>query len=204
MGTSVVVAGLAAALARQGRESLLVDLGGDLPTIFGAPEPEDPGLAAWSTAPSDVSADALAHLEVELAAGISLLPRGSGLLRADKADALVHALAADDRLVVADAGVPTAGSLADHLVGCDARSLLVVRACPLALRRLEASPLRPTDVVVVRDRRRTTTWRDVATAAGAPVVAELELDPAVAAAVDAGLDRRPFPRAFLRVVGGLA
>jgi hypothetical protein len=46
-------------------------------------------------------------------------------------------------------------------------------------------------------------WQDLADAAGAPVVAELEIDPAVAAAMDAGLDRRPLPRSFLRVLDGL-
>jgi hypothetical protein len=34
-------------------------------------------------------------------------------------------------------------------------------------------------------------------------VAELEVDPAVAAAVDAGLRRRPLPRRFVRALDGL-
>ena len=81
--------------------------------------------------------------------------------------------------------------------------MLVLRACPVELRRVERLSVRPTEVVVVRDRRRSVTWRDLADAAGAPVVAELEIDPAVAAAVDAGLAQRPLPRAFLRVLDGI-
>jgi hypothetical protein len=203
VGTSVVVAGVATAAARRGRSCLVADLGGDQPTIFGVPEPDAPGLAAWSEAPPDVTAEALQHLEVELAPGVALLPRGSGSLRADKAAVLSEALAEDDRFVVVDAGVTTPGSLAGHLVAGAERSLLVVRACPIALRRLEASPPPATEIVVVRDRRRSVTWRDVAAAARAPVVAELEVDPAVATAVDAGLDRRSLPRSFLRVLDGL-
>ena len=116
---------------------------------------------------------------------------------------LVDARVADvpvlDHDVLQRAGRVAAEQLA---VGAE-RSLLVARACPMALRRLEQLPTLPSGVVVVRDRRRSVTWHDVAAAAGAPVVAELEVDPAVAAAVDAGLDRRSLPRAYLRVLDGL-
>jgi hypothetical protein len=58
-------------------------------------------------------------------------------------------------------------------------------------------------VIVVRHRRRTVRWPEIAEASGAPVVAELEIDPAVAAAVDAGLAHRPLPRRYLRVLDGI-
>lgn len=202
VGTSVVVAGLAAAAERTGDGSLVVDLGGDQPTLFDVPEPEGPGVAEWLRASPDVPQAALRHLEVDLLDGVALLPRGSGALRPDRAPALAAALLADERSIVVDAGLLRPGTVAAGLVDAD-RSLLVVRACPLSLRRLERSSASPTGIVVVRDRRRSVTWREVAAAARAPVVAELEVDPAVAAAVDAGLRRRPLPRRFVRALDGL-
>ena len=201
-GTSVVAAGLAAVADRADDPVLLVDLGGDQPTLHDVPEPEGPGLAEWLRAPSDVPVAALRHLEVELADGTALLPRGGGALRPDRAHTLADGLLADDRAVVVDAGMPRHGSVAAALVDAD-RSFLIVRACPVSLRRLERTAAVPTGIVVVRDRRRSVTWREVAAAGRAPVVAELEVDPAVAAAVDAGLCRRSLPRRFLRALEGL-
>jgi MinD-like ATPase involved in chromosome partitioning or flagellar assembly len=202
-GTSVVVAGLALAAARDGERVLIVDLGGDQPTLFGVPEPSGLGVAEWLEAGPDVPAGARQHLEDELVPGISLLHRGAGALRSDRAAVLAAELRAEHRTVVVDAGLVAAGGAAEALARAADRSLLVTRACPVALRRLAHLPAAPTGVVVVRDRRRAVTWPDVADASGAPVVAELEVDPAVAAAVDAGLGRRPLPRSFLRVLGGL-
>lgn len=84
------------------------------------------------------------------------------------------------------------------------RSLLVVRACPLDLAAVAAEPTIPTGVVVVRPRARSTSCADLADAAGAPVLAELDLDPAVGRAVDAGLALRPLPRSYLRALGAVA
>jgi hypothetical protein len=202
-GTSVVVAGLAVAASVQGGGVLVVDLGGDQPVIFGVPEPDGPGVADWSATAPDVPADALHHLEVELAPDVSLVPRGAGSPRPERAPELIEALGTEERFVVVDAGWPHAGALSSELVAGAPRTLLVVRACPIALRRIMGLRTRPDGIVVVRDRRRSITWRDIAAAAGAPVVAELEVDPGVAAAVDAGLDRRSLPRGYLRVLDGL-
>jgi hypothetical protein len=201
-GTSVVVAALALTAAHQ-EAALVVDAGGDQPLIFGAPEPAGPGLVPWLSARPEVGADALRRLEVELAPGISLLPRGEGVLDRERAADLVAALDDDDRFVVVDAGLAVPDGFVHSLVVAADRTMLVARACPITLRRLEQLAVRPSEVVVVRDRRRSVTWHDVAEASGAPVVAELEIDPAVAAAVDAGLDRRTLPRSFLRVLGGV-
>ncbi len=202
VGTSVIVAGLAAAAARAGERSLVLDLAGDQATLFGAPDPGGPGLSDWLGSTPDVPVDALRHLEVGLVPGVSLLPRGAGGLEASRIASLSVALEDDERFVVVDAG-SSEHAVAAQLVATASRTLLVVRACPIALRRLEHLPMEPTGIVVVRERRRSVTWQDIATAAGAPVVAELEIDPGVAAAVDAGLDRRPLPRSFLRVLDGL-
>lgn len=203
VGTSVVVAGLAVAAARADQPALVVDLGGDQPTIFGSPEPQGPGLAQWLDAADDVPAAALRNLEVDLVPGVALLPRGAGPLPATRVPALHRALVDDDRFVVVDVGFTADRGAGEVLVEAAHRPVLVVRACPIALRRLEHLPVRPSGVVVVRERRRSVSWQDLADAAGAPVVAELEIDPAVAAAMDAGLDRRPLPRSFLRVLDGL-
>lgn len=204
-GVTVVAAGLAGArLGRAGtHEVLLVDLGGDLPLLFGAPEPSGPGLAEWSQAGRDVPPDALARLEVDLGLGLRLVPRGSGPFHADRAGLLHHLLQAEPRPVVVDVGELAVDPFRRALVMAAGRSLLVTRACPLALRRLGDLPVRPTGVVVVRDHRRAVTWQDVAAACVAPVVAELDVDPAVGAAVDAGLLHRPLPRSFLRALGAV-
>lgn len=203
VGTSVVVAGMALAASRDGEPVLVVDLGGDQPLLFGRTEPLGPGAAEWLAAGTDVGPEALARLEVELAPGVDLLPRGAGRWERDRVAELVEALEGDERFVIVDAGVLVPGGFVEHVVSAAGRTLLVARACPLTLRRVGDLTLTPSEVVVVRDRRRAVTWHELAEASEAPVVAELEIDPAVGAAVDAGLDRRPLPRAFLRVLGGL-
>ena len=171
VGTSVVVAGLALAAVRTGEQSLVVDLCGDQPTLFGTPEPASLGLADWLAAAPDVPADALRHLEADLAPGIALLPQGGGPLAVPRVPSLLDALRADVRFVAVDAGLISQVPATERLVAEADRTLLVVRACPITLRRLERLPVLPTGIVVVRERRRSVSWQEVATAAGAPVVA---------------------------------
>lgn len=203
VGTSVVAAGLALAASRAGDEVLLVDVGGDQPLLFGVPDPPGPGLGEWTAAAPDVGGEALGRLEAELRDGVTLLPLGQRAPDPARAAELLAALEADRRFVVVDAGLVEPGGFVDAVVAGAARSLLVARACPVSLRRIEACARKATEVVVVRDRRRSVSWQDVAEAAAAPVTAELEVDPAVAAAVDAGLAHRALPRQFVRVLGGL-
>jgi hypothetical protein len=63
----------------------------------------------------------------------------------------------------------------------------VTRACYLALRHAAAAPHRPTGVIVVREAGRSLDRHDVERVVGVPVAAEVEVDPAVARSVDAGL-----------------
>lgn len=63
---------------------------------------------------------------------------------------------------------------------------MVVRPCYLALRRA-VSMEKPDGIIVIREPGRALTSGDIERAIGAPVVAELVADPAVAMAVDAGL-----------------
>jgi len=205
VGTTTVAAGIACALAaRAGGSVLLVDLGGDLPCVFGQPDPVGPGLAGWLAAGPDVPADALGRIEEPLMGGISVVARGVGALSVERADALVAALNDDPRPIVIDLGVVRRGDgLRCQLLGASARSLLVTRACPVALRGLGELPSTPSGVIVVRDHGRSIAWPSVAAAAHAQVVAELDVDPAVGRALDAGLARRSFPRGFLSVLGSV-
>lgn len=96
-------------------------------------------------------------------------------------------LADDTRRVVVDCGTAPESVTAVLAERAD-QSVLVTRPCYLALRRLVSQRLpRPTGVVVVREPGRVLSSDDMACVVGAPIVAEIEYDPAVARAVDAGL-----------------
>ena len=211
-GTTTVACAVATLLAtRRSSGSLLVDGCGDAPGALGLPEPDTPGLAGWlagdaAAAPSPAPAPGPAGAEVPVAAGLSLVVRGVGDLGPPaRVEALAGALAADPRPVVVDAGVLDA----DHpelapLVSGAARSLLVTRACYLALRRAVRAPARPSGIVLVVEPGRALTRNDVAEVLGAPVVAEVALDPAVARAVDAGLLPVRLPRSLARSLAHVA
>jgi MinD-like ATPase involved in chromosome partitioning or flagellar assembly len=197
-GTTVVAAVLAlVGSERDGPGALLADLAGDLPAVLGTPEPDGPGLAGWLGAGEDVPVDALGRLERVVAPGVSLLPRGDGPLLADRAGVLGALLAADARVVVADCGVGPSGAAGAIAAAAD-RSILVTRACFLSLRRALAGSVQPSHVVLVAEPGRSLTRHDVATCLGVPVVAVVEVDPAVARAVDAGLLASRLPRGLAR------
>jgi MinD-like ATPase involved in chromosome partitioning or flagellar assembly len=197
-GTTVVAASLALLLARRGDAgAVLADLAGDGPAALGIPEPHGPGLAGWLAAGTDVPADGLARLEVGVGAGLHLLARGAGPLAADRAEVLATLLAADARPVVADCGSDPRGAALTLAAGAT-RSILVTRACFLSLRRALSAPLRPSEVVLLVEPGRSLHRHDVEASVGAPVVAEVAVDPVVARAVDAGLLATRLPRAFAK------
>jgi hypothetical protein len=110
---------------------------------------------------------------------------------------LAALLAADPRPVVADCGADPDGPALAVAAGAT-RSVLVTRACFLALRRALVAPLRPSEVVLITEPGRSLSRLDVEDCLGAPVVAEVAVDPAVARAVDAGLLATRLPRALAR------
>lgn len=200
-GTTVVSAGLALTHQDRFREpALLVDLAGDLPLVLGMPQPDGPGVAEWLEAGASAPPDALARLESRVGAGLTILHRGRGDLRAASADLLLQMLTASGRTVVVDCGVVDAGpaaAVARQVAAESNRSLLVTRACYLALRRADVLPVTPSGVVVVRERWRCLTDRAVAEHVHAPVVLTVDVDPAVARAVDSGLLVSRLPRRFV-------
>lgn len=205
VGTTVVAAGVALSLVdRSESPVLLVDLAGDLPCCLGIAEPSGPGVAEWSAAGPDVPADALARLEVPVGDGLDLLPRGRGPLVAGRAELLVQLLAATGRTVVVDCGRIARSGTGAVVAARAHRSILVTRLCALGLRRATTMPLRPSGVVVVREPGRALTADDVVDVLGAPVVADLAVDPAVARAVDAGLFAARLPRRFSGAVRAVA
>jgi MinD-like ATPase involved in chromosome partitioning or flagellar assembly len=201
VGTTVVTSCLALALSsRNPAGAVLADLAGDVPAALGIGEVDSPGLAGWLRAGADVPADALARLEIEVVRGLSLLPRGPGRLDPGRADVLTALLEQATRIVVADCGTRPTGARA-VVAAAASRSLLVTRPCYLALRHAREVSPRPTGVVVVREPGRVLGRDDVEHVVDAPVVAEVEVDPSVARAVDAGLLASPrLPRALSRAL----
>jgi Cellulose biosynthesis protein BcsQ len=195
-GTTVVVAALALTMERP---VMVVDLAGDLPAVFGLPEPGTPGVHDWMR--SDADAAQLADLAVDVVPDIELLPSGTTPVARDhpRWRELAGALTADQRAVVVDAGTgpPPAG-----LVDDDARSLLVTRGCYLALRRAAVLDHRPSGVLLIGEPGHALGGIDVEIAVGAPLIATVRIDPAVARAVDSGLLATRLPRAISRELRG--
>jgi hypothetical protein len=219
-GTSTVAAGLAVVAAGASSPSrgstLLVDLAGDQPALLGLARPTSPGALDWLAAEHG-DADALRRLELAPEHGLALVPRGEALAWApDRPARLVELLAVEDRTVVVDGGTladrtasSSAGAELVRALAGVGPSLLVVRPCYLALRRVVAlrsepdAPLRPDGVVLVVEPGRALDATDVARAVGVPVRATVAVDPVVARAVDAGLLTSRVPRPFGRALSGL-
>jgi hypothetical protein len=212
-GTTVVAAGLALVLSQTRDEGALVaDLAGDVPAVLGRPEPDGPGLSEWLATGPDVPPDGLARLEHAVAPALWLLPRGRGPLQwSDRAEVLAAILASDARDVVVDCGrlePARDGSAGDDaqrevvqiMAASASQSLLVTRSCYLALRRVLAVPVQPSGVILVKEPGRSLTAADIEDVVGAPVVAEVAVDPSVARAVDAGLLAQRVPRGLARAL----
>lgn len=196
-GTTVVSA-VAAVLSARRSPTLLVDRRGDLPAVLGIEEPAGPGVSDW-LASAGSPPEALARLEVAVQPRLCLLPAGrAGGRPSTRAALLADRLEQDVREVVVDLGVP-----GDDEPDPPGRSLLVVRPCYLALRRASRTDRRIDGLVVVLDAGRALAARDVAAALGRPVATTVEVDPAVARAVDAGLLLRRPPGALGRAVARL-
>lgn len=198
---ATVAAAAHAVVTASARPTVAVDLDGDLAHALGVDAAGRPGVADWLGAGADVPADALDRLLVSVADDLHLLPRGLGPLPEARAGVLGRLLADAPREVVVDAGTRP-GEAARAVVREAHRSVLVTRACYLALRRLDEVDLAPTEVLLVDEAQRALDAADVARAAGAPVRASVPVHPAIARAVDAGLLRARLPRPLGRAMAG--
>jgi hypothetical protein len=209
-GATVVVAGLAAMLAARGEDVVVVDLGGDLPAVLGVPEPTV-GLAEWLAAGPDVSVGALGRVEVTVGSDpFAILPLGAARdWAAERTAALVSLLEVEHRTVLVDGGVVGSepgclGELRTAVRDAAGSTILVTRACYLALRRALRHEARPDGVVLVREQGRALDAGDVARVLHAPVLAKLDVDPVIARVVDAGLLGAKPPRGLTRALRSVA
>lgn len=210
-GTTVVAVALAVVLGRESPSgSVLVDLRGDAPTVLGVPEPEGPGLGDWIAASPSVGPEAIGRLEHPVTDGVRLIPRGRrSPTDPARAECCGARFATDTRPVVLDLGRISGSDDPEDLarrtlVDCAAISLLVIRPCFLSLRRALSLPLRPTGIVLVEEPGRALGRTDVEDVLGAPVVATVTVDAAVARAVDAGLLASRLPSGLGRALRDVA
>ena len=190
-GTTVVAAALALVLTRRA-PTLLVDLAGDAPAALGLAEPSGPGVVDWLASPTADGA-ALHRLAIDATDALRVVPRGQGAFGEQARWADLAAALAGHGSAVVDAGT---GAPPPALVAAATHNLLVTRPCYLSLRRAVASGVQPTGIVVVGEPGRALNAADIERALHAPVVAELQYDPAVARAVDAGLLASRLPRSL--------
>lgn len=195
-GCSVSAAAAALEAARSG-PTLLVDLAGDQPGILGI-EASGEGLGAWYSAEAPPP-DALSRLEVPVSPNLALLPLGVRRAVASPSQyrVLASLLADDRRTVVVDVGCDSIPAVA--LLGAATRSVLVTRACYLALRAAGYGP-NADEILLVEEPGRALRKSDVSSALGLPVSVTVPWDPAVARAVDAGLlASKKLPRSLRKV-----
>lgn len=194
-GTTAV----AATRALHRERSLLIDLAGDAALVLGVAESGAPGMTEWLA--SEASASRLEALEVPVTDRLGLVPAGARAPAAPVAstrwDELAAHLAHERRDVVVDAG--TSVPAAPLLVAAD-HAWLVTRPCYISLRAAAAQPVRPTGIVLVDEPGRALSARDIEASIGAPIVATVLLDPAIARAVDSGLLVARVPGAFRRAI----
>jgi hypothetical protein len=196
-GTTVVTATFALCSPT---DSLLVDLAGDLPAVLGVASPPGQGVADWLR--SDAPAAALDDLAVAVDRTTRLVPRGPSAVDPDSprwAELVEWLTRRTSVFIDAGTGVPPPG-----LVSGEVRSLLVTRACYLAVTTAAALRYRPDGIVLVSEPWRSLRPFDVEQAIGSPVVASVSHDPAVPRAVDAGLLRARVPRMLARELRGAA
>jgi hypothetical protein len=199
VGSTVVSALLALGHARRSSEgALAIGLDDDLAMALGVSVRPTVGFAEW-TCTEDAPPDALARLATEVGAGLHVIGAGAGELCLDRLASRSSELEMTTRPVIVDVGNASA-PVVTRLTAAASSSLLVVRSCYLGLRRCQDLPAEPTGVVLVREPGRSLTCRDVEAVIGVPVLVEIDVDPAVARLVDAGLLTTRLPRSLSRTI----
>ena len=181
----MVSAALALTLAQRNTATVrIVDLAGDIPSALGIAEPSGEGVMNWLQQ-QHVS---IQSLQIPVTARVSLIPRGNDSLlhhdlTAEHCNSLATELDTSNELTVVDAG---SGHI-PQLINNATTSLLVIRPCYLALRKVAHLSVKPHGIVLINEPSRSLGKRDVESVVGAPVLVELPLDPTIARCVDAGL-----------------
>ena len=196
VGVSTIAALWALASSESARATMLVDLCGDQPAVLGQDPPDGPGISEWCRT-AEADAAALERIATAVTVDLAMIHRGRASWP-ETAAPLAGALATIDREVVVDAGRPD--GFTDDLLHRSDQTLLVVRACYLNLLAASRCDRTPDGVVFVRERGRSLGMADVEAVTGAPVVATIDCDPAVARSIDAGLATTRVPRSLLRAL----
>ena len=169
-GVTTTAAMTALTLATTG-PTVLIDLAGDQHAALGLSDPQ-------------------AHQAVAVTDDLRLIDASD--LSPDEQARIVTDTAENGDHVVIDAGD------ADHpihdLLPDNTRRIWVLRPCYLALRRAMACTRRPDSIIVVREPQRALNSLDVEAALGITVEATIDIDPAIARMVDAGLLAARIPR----------
>jgi CO dehydrogenase nickel-insertion accessory protein CooC1 len=211
VGTSVLVAATAMAVARDGIGVRVADLVGDQPAVFGLGADPTLGLADWLAAGPEAPGEALDRLVVEVATGVGLLPRGAERDHAveqgspgEAGRALAAALRAGAP-VIADCGTATDPASRAVVESADA-GVMVLRPCYLALRRAVHAPLLQATrgVVVVEEPGRVLGTKEITEVLDLPVIARVPMKAAIARAVDAGVLATRLPEGLDRAAMQLA
>lgn len=185
-GTTVVASTIALMRAAESqRGALLVDLAGDVPAVLGLAESAGPGINDWFAKCDHGSRMTLQSIAIQATANLQMIARGSKLLDTNENfSELCAALKTFDLPIIIDAGC---GLPSPDLLAHATSSLLVTRPCYLSLRRAAQLSVLPTGIVLINEAGRALGKHDVEAVIGAPVIAEITFDAAIARAVDAGL-----------------
>ena len=202
-GTTVVASTIALMRAAESqRGALLVDLAGDVPAVLGLAESSGPGINDWFANCDHGSRMTLQSIAIQATANLQIIARGSKQLETNaNFSELCAALKSFDLPIIVDAGC---GLPSPDLLANASSSLLVTRPCYLSLRRAAQLSVSPTGIVLINEAGRALGKHDVEAVIGAPVVAEIDFDAAIARAVDAGLLASRIPTIMSKQLAAVA
>jgi hypothetical protein len=186
------------------RGARLVDLEGDQAAVLGltvGATDESDGVRDWLAVGPEAPAAALDHFAVDAGPGLVLLPPGAAERTGTGAAGAALGVVLRDGAgaVVADCGrADDAASRA--LVEVSDLSVVVIRACYLALRRGAADELvkGASGIVVMEEAGRALGTREVADVLGVPVLATIPVRAAIARVIDAGVLVSRLPETLAR------
>ena len=206
-GTTVVASTIALMRAAESqRGALLIDLAGDVPAVLGLAESSGPGITDWFANCDHGSRMTLQSIAIQATANLQIIAHGSKQLDAKEKEnrnfsELFAALKTFDLPIIVDAGC---GLPSPDLLAQASSSLLVTRPCYLSLRRAAQLSVSPTGIVLINEAGRALGKHDVEAVIGAPVVAEIDFDAAIARAVDAGLLASRIPTIMSKQLAAVA